>query len=199
MDKLEPNTRISVGTIGTSREFPYVAMSASVESLPLYLPKKHFQDRYLRVSFYSHTQQTTIFSMEVSRDSMDKVRPIKLKLDKPNPNLRIIAWWKRVRYKPAVSKRMSYVELPYWNKEIGKLTSAPQKPMLHVDNGEGKTATIEMGDFCMGDRWHATLPDDFAPTSASTITYTVEYDSGGLFDSVATKFEYDYRVGVDTD
>ena len=91
------------------------------------------------------------------------------------------------------------MDLPYWDSETARLIPAPKKPMLHVDNGIGRTMSIEMGDFCMGDKWHATLPRDLAPTKNAKITYTVDYDSGGLFDNVSTKFQYDYRIGIDTD
>ena len=199
VEKLEPKTRITVSTLGTSKESPCVTMSTSVESLPLYLPKKHFQNRYIRVFFYSHSLKATIFSMELSSDLFDKVRPIKLKLDKPNPSLRTTAWWDTIRYKPSITKRMAYMDLPHWDSEIGKLVPAPEKPLLLVDNGDGKSTAIEMSDFCMGSKWYANIPRDLAPTADSKITYTVDYDSGGLFDDMSTKFQYDYRMGVDTD
>ena len=198
VEKLEPNTRITVGTIGTSKEYPCVTMSTNVDSLPLYLPKKHFQNRYLRVSFYSHSQKASIFSMEIDASLMGKVRPIKLPLDQPSPNMRTTVGWDQVRYKPSVTKRIAYMDLPCWDGGIGKLVPAPKKPVLRVDNGEGKTTSIEMRHVCMGDKWHAKLPRDFAPAGDAKISYTVDYDSGGLFDSVSTNFQYDYRVGIDT-
>ena len=199
VEKLEPGTKILVGTIGASKKSPSVSMSTSVEGLPLYLPKKHFQNHYLRVWFYSPSSKEAIFSMEVSSDLFDKVRSIKLKLDQPKPSLRTTVWWDTVQYKPSITNRMAYMNLPYWDNEIGKLVPAPQKPMLHVDNGNDKTAVIEMRAICMGNKWYGRLPRDLAPKTNTKITYTVDYDSGGAFEKMSTKFQYDYRIGIDTD
>ena len=49
VDKLEAGMTITVSTLGTSKEFPCVAVSGRIEDLPLKLPVADLQNRYTRV------------------------------------------------------------------------------------------------------------------------------------------------------
>lgn len=194
VERLEPGTVVTVSTLGTSEKSPHVFVSSAIEDLPMKLPAADFKGRYTRIFFRSPTLKQNVFSMEMEGNLLDEPRPIKLLLNKPTTSLRTPMTWNTVRFKARVSRRMGYLDLPYWDGELEKLVPMPSPPNLKYTIGNQAERTVEMRGFCMDFKWFANIPYGIVPDSDAKIRYSVMYDSGGAFDPIETKFEYDFRV-----
>jgi hypothetical protein len=192
--KLEPHTIVTVSTLRTSKNDPGAAVSARLEDLPLKLPAAGFQNRYARVYFRSPSLQQNVFSMEMDASLLGKPRPIKLLLIRPTPSLRTTISWSTARYSASVSKRMRYLDLPYWDAGQQKLVPMPKPLEMKYRIGDGPEQSVEMGGYCMDFKWFATIPRTATPTEDAKISYWVKYESGGAFDVIDTDFQYDFRL-----
>ena len=192
VEKLEPGTIITVSTIGTSEKHPCKFVSSRLEELPMALSVADFQDRYTRVYFRSPSLNQNIFSMEMDGNLLDKPRPIKLLLEKPTASLRTVMHWGNPHFTAQVSRRMRYLDLPYWDTELEKLVPMPNPPKLNYTIGDQPERSVEMGGFCMDFKWYANIPRNIAPDSDAKIRYHVKYDSGGVYGPIESEFVYDF-------
>lgn len=194
VDELPPDTTLSFWRISDSRSEPIVR---SVSALPIHLPYDQLSGKVWNVSFTSEKLgKAPLFTLELSRDLFDSPRKINIKLDPPVPQLRpMFDDWTYIRYTPNLSQRMTYRDLPRWDRSGTQLTNEHFVPVLKVVN---ETTGIEihhgpMNEGCWGSQWFARLKRIPEIADGEILRYTVNYPSGGSFGEIETEFRLTFN------
>ena len=111
-----------------------VTCEFTISDLPARLPLSYSR-RGCVVEFWSAGTypEQKLFSVAVDRTLFDQFRVVKLKLDKPNPELNAdVDFWASQRWSPNLTRRMRYLDLPYWNSKTQRLEPIPEMPKLVV-------------------------------------------------------------------
>ena len=171
--------------------------TCDLSQLPITLPYEKFKDHSCRVFFSSKSTQAR-FSVELSRDLFDTLRPIRIRLDVPVPHITpLFGLGRSFRYIPRITKRMKYIDLPCWNKERDSLgpTMPPNMKIVSLSDGSF-LYNKEMGPGCMGAKWFADVNRDLKLEDGTTYRITATYDSGGLFPRVTTTRDFTYHASL---
>ncbi|MAP09555.1 MAG: hypothetical protein CMM00_12385 [Rhodopirellula sp.] len=189
--KLSPDTQLCFWNTSadTSNRACY-----SIRDLPLTLPAEQFSGRQWHINFVSASTRSH-FSYTLSRDLFDTPRKIDVRLDVPEGHIRPIFGFARdVRYTALVTQRMRYRSLPCWDNESNTLTK-PVIPAMTIRKLDDGTVIhdAEMGDGCMAARWFAYIDRVTSLVDGATYRMTVVYDSGGLFPTQTSNFDFTYH------
>lgn len=181
---------------------PIVDCEFKVSDLPAPL-QKGYPRRGCVIEFWSDidSSEQKLFSVFVDRSLFDRFRVITVKLDEPTPELKAdLDFWATQKWSPNLSRRMRYHELPWWNTETKRLEPIPKMPHLIVanpSNGEIVERCRLEHEQCDFDGYYAQI-FEASPHNlqdGDTLLFSVEYDSGGLFETINTesKFKYNRR------
>ena len=191
-EKLEAGSSVTVATIGTGKSH-WASMSTTIEGLPLELPYKHFSGRTVWVNFFSPHPREMLFSVRLSASLFDRPRKINVLLNKPTPKILLGPGMTGLGYRAAITKRMSYNDLPTWDSKAKRLVPSKSPPVLTMADRAGQTVfTTELGDGCMGGKWYTGLFDAPHPDQPELFEFSVLYDSGGIFPPIETKLGFEY-------
>ena len=171
-----------------------------VSQLPITLPYEKFKNRSCRVFFTSKSTRSS-FSIEVSRDLFDRPRTINIKLDAPTPHITpIFGLVRTIRYDAGITKRMKYIDLPYWNTELNSLDST-LPPQMRIESLQDKSVLYnrKMTAGCMGAKWFADIDRDIELKDGATYRITATYNSGGLFPVNTTTRDFTYHAALHGD
>ena len=192
--KLEPGTRVCIWNPVTKTRPNWV--NFSIDDLPVTVPYKQLGARHAWiVNFVSPTERRTVFSIVLSPELFDKPRRIDLKLERPSPRIRpSCAGRLNFYYHSGITQRMSYRELPLWDKERQRIVAAkpPVMTIIRVSDGV-KGQESEMGEGCMGSKWWTYIDDSVNLGKRTDLQFIVRYDSGGLWEPIETKLDFTYH------
>ena len=179
-----------------------VSCELEVGDLPASLPTGYSR-RGCVVEFWSMVgaSEQKLFSVVLDRDLFDSFCVITLKLDKPTPELNAdFDFWATQRWSPNLTRRMRYLDLPWWNKKSQRLEPIPEMPKLavvDVSNGEIVERCNLVRQECNFTGHFAELAEKtpYNLRDGDTLEFSVEYDSGGLFDTIETKTTFNFNKG----
>ena len=192
-DKLKPGTRVLIWSPVSETKPRWVRFS--IEDLPVSVPFKQLDAGHNWVAtFTSPTERHLVFSMVLSGGLFDKPRRINLKLDRPNPRIRPdILGRLHFQYYSAITQRMKYGYLPFWDEELQRLVAAKPPVMTILRASDGvKVYESEMEDGCMGSKWFTFIYDSIDLGKRTDLQLIVRYDSGGLWEPMETKLNFAY-------
>lgn len=179
---------------------PAVDCEIKLTDLPTPLPKS-YSGRGCVVQFWSNidTEEQKLFSIFVDRDMFDEFRVITLRLDKPRPELNAdLDFWATQRWSPVLTRRMRYLDLPWWNAETNRIEPIPEMPQLVVSDlksGEILERCDLEHEQCNFDGYYAQIAEKqpHGLKDGDRLLFSVEYDSGGLFETIDTKSKFKYN------
>ena len=179
-----------------------VSFELEIDDLPATLPIG-FSRRGCVVEFWSKVgpAEQKLFSVVLDRDLFDRFRVITLKLDKPTPEINAdFDCWVTQRWSPNLTRRMRYLDLPWWNNKSQRLEPIPAMPKLVVtdlSNGEIVERCSLARQECNFTGHFAELAEKttYSLRDGDTLEFSVEYDSGGLFDTTETKTTFKFNQG----
>lgn len=194
--RLAPDTQLHFWSLfsKTSRTF-------AIGELPVVLPFDKFNGHQWHIVFSSKSTRSS-FSVSLSDELFEEPRVIDVKLDAPCPSIRPIfsLLGRDVRYTASITQRMEYRDLPYWDGKRQCLTQAPTPEMTIVSLQDGKMIhDKKMTESCMASKWYAFIDRDIKLTEGGTYRMSVEYDSGGLFPAVTTRYDFTYHSALHGD
>ena len=172
-------------------------MSCKLSDLPVTLPADTFLNNIWIVEFVD-PKQGQLFSMELSRNLFDSPREIDLKLDAPEPHIRLFfGFISDLTYYAGITKRMRYRDPPVWNATAGKFAK-PMVPVMKITRVADGAVIYEkpMKAGCMGFKWVAVIRDSLNVRikDGTKLQFSVVYDSGGLFKTTTTTFDFTYNA-----
>ena len=176
---------------------PVVDCEIKLCDLPTRLPKAYSR-RGCVVQFWSNidTEEKKLFSIFVDRNLFDEFRVITLKLDKPTPEINAdLDFWATQRWSPVLTRRMRYLELPWWNAERNRLEPMPEMPQMIVSDSKNRRLVERCQlerEQCNFDGYYAQIAENQPHNlqDGDGLLFSVEYDSGGLFEKIETKSEF---------
>ena len=201
VEKLPPDTKLRIVQNPDHRRT--VDLEVELKDLPVKLSAllpHHYSRSGCVVEFWTKAQpagEQKLFSVIVDCELFDKFRVITLRLDEPIPELNPeFDYWESQRWSPNLTRRMRYLDLPWWNKTTQQLEPIPEMPELIVTNaGSGKVLERSrlIRQECDFDGWYAWIADVEAKLqTGDKLNFSVEYDSGGLFDTIKTEELFKY-------
>ncbi len=192
--KLEPDTRVLIWSPVTETK-PNWARFA-VKDVPVSVPYKQLAARHIWIaSFISPAQRQTVFSVGLAPELFDQPRRIDLKLDRPTLRIRPSFLGKlQFEYYPGITKQMWYWSLPFWDKENKRIVAAepPLMRVVRISDGK-KVQESAMKEGCMGSKWWAAIDPSLDLGDKTELRFTVQYDSGGLWEPMETNLNFKYR------
>jgi len=191
--KLAPDTQLRLWT-----QFSKTSATCELAELHIVLPFEQFKGNYWHVLFSSKATGSS-FSVTLSDDLFDHPRVIDVKLDAPRPSIRPLfsLLGHDIRYAASITRRMEYRELPYWDGERQTLTGTRPPTMTIVALTDGAVIHDQpMGEGCVGAKWYAFIDRDIELVDGETYRMSVTYDSGGLFPTITTRFDFTYHSAL---
>lgn len=197
-DKLDPRTRLIFWNPVVD---PKNWAQFSIADLPITLPAEQFGRRRWHVEFMS-PGEGGVLSVTLSAALFDRPRKINVKLDAPTPHIRpLFSFGDRdIMYFAGITRRMRYRDPPVWDSRRNKLVRS-QPPVMRItrvaDGAVLQEAPMESG--CTASKWHAFIDDSVEIPNKTDLRFSVTYDSGGLFETITTTYDFTYHKGAHGD
>jgi hypothetical protein len=195
--KLEHGTRALIWSPVTETKPKWVEFS--IEDLPVTVPFQRLNAGHVWiVTFRSPTDDAAVLSLELSPELFDRPRRIDLTLDRPRPHIRPSGLGKlQFYYHAGITQRMSYRELPFWDKERQRIIAAKPPVMRIVRVSDGaELQRSDMQEGCMGSRWWTSIDPLIDLGEHAALQLIARYDSGGLWDPIVTTLGFSYHESL---
>jgi hypothetical protein len=195
--KLERGTRVLIWSPVIETKPKWVEFS--IEDLPVTVPFQQLNAQHVWiVTFRSPTDRAVVLSLELSHELFDRPRRIDLTLDRPNPHIKPSSLGRlQFYYHSGITQRMSYRELPFWDKDRQRIVAATPPVMRIVRLSDGaELQQSEMQEGCMGSMWWTSIDPSIGLGEHAALQFTVRYDSGGLWDPIVTKLGFAYHEAL---
>ena len=146
-----------------------------------------------------HGQTEKLFSIVVDREMFDEFRVITLRLDRPTPVLHPdFDCWDSQVWSACITKRMRYRDLPWWDSKLQRLAKISALPEMNVTNKKSNELLQKVPlrhESCLFDYAFGYFDVDKSPKLADQdeLIFSVNYDSGGLFEPIKTEFHFRYN------